>query len=162
MVLSGLNLGAQPAERPDLSELLHLTPKKFDSEEPFLNGGDEPLVITFHDINSVAGKTAVAKLGILYPVVRPEDGEWTDEELERAAENRVRRNAESVARSISGWNIVQGVGGGPVPCSVENILELFDLYPDIATECALRSLEIVRTAGNVRRPSSSGQLSTAG
>lgn len=162
MSISGLNLGATPVERPDLTELLTLTPVKFGTEEPFLNGGEESLVIEFHDITSVAGKAAVAKLGILYPAIGPEGETWTEEELEKAASNRVHRNIESVARSIKAWNIVAGVGGNQVKCSVENILELFDLYPDIATECALRSLEIVRTAGNVKRPSSSGQPNKAG
>ena len=160
MDFRNLSVGDAPTERVDVSEMLTFTPTDGDGK-PYLNGGGEPLVIRFHDVSGLEGRREMLKTSIRYPFVALPK-EPSEEDLARAASNEQARQRESWIRAIKGWNLRNGKDGDEIEFSVDNALQFFDLFENVAAVVAEHALALVRAAGNGRRGSDSGPRKKAG
>ena len=162
MDLASLNLGAAPAVKADVASMLDFAPVQ-ENGEPFLNGADEPLHITFRDPSGLDGKRELGKLDVLYPdpvFANPQNP--TEEEAGIAAERRQMRSRQLFLRMISGWNLVSGVDGEPVPYTIDHGLQACDLWPSLAEAIAKHGVALLAAVGNARAVSRSGPSRTAG
>lgn len=156
MDLRSIDLGVAPRTPVQVDpELFVMVPVR-DDGEPYMNGAGQPLEITFFDLSSVEGKLSMAKIGVMFPRVIPEDPEkgYTESEAELAARNAMGRNNHSIVRAMRSWNLTGPEG--PIEMTPDHVLQLFDLFPEIQSQCADRGLAILRSMGNVKSDSVNG------
>lgn len=158
MDFASLNIGGE-AKKPTADNVHDFTP--MDGDTPFLNGAGDPLVLKVADPSSPKARRELSKLRLKWPHIEPE-GEWTEEELEKAASNDEGRQREFLARFVCGWNLQNGKDGEAVEFSVEGAAQFFEMFPSVAAVTMVYVAELLSASGNVESGSAGGPRKKGG
>ena len=158
MDFGSLDIGSEPA-KPAADSTHEFTP--MDGDKPFRNGAGEPLVLQVADPSSPRWRRELVKLRLKWPHVVPE-GEWTEEELDKATANDEGRQREMLARFVTGWNLQHGKDGEPIEFSVESGAQFFERFPPVAAATMVHIAEVLDASGNVESGSAGGPRKKGG